>query len=159
MHNFLLEREVFKSLKNYNKTLAIAESCTAGALSGRLVKANPGISSHFKGGVVVYTLESKELLLSIPRPQIQDHAVVSEFVAREMAIKVKSLLKTDIGFGITGSAGPGVEPDSKMGEFCLAVALEKKFHAFSFHYLTLDRVAFIEKAIDRSLEIILAHVG
>ena len=52
-------------LKDRHETIAIAESSTGGLISAALV-AVPGASAYFLGGGVVYTRQSRLLLLDIP---------------------------------------------------------------------------------------------
>ena len=159
MYSYSLEREVFRLLRTCDKTLAIAESCTAGLLSGRLVGSNPGISKYYKGGVVTYTVASKVEVLSISRDQIHGQGVVSEYTAREMAKRVRILLQTDIGFGVTGSAGPTAEPGSRVGDFCLAMAIgDSTLLSETFYRPDLSRAVFIDEVIAQSLKLIIKHI-
>ena len=47
------------------QTLAVAESCTGGALGARIVD-RPGSSAYFRGGVISYANDVKEALLGVP---------------------------------------------------------------------------------------------
>ena len=100
-----LEERVLQLLAEKNMTFASAESCTGGMVAQRLT-AIPGASAFFKGGVVVYTEEIKTRLLGIEQKFIDKHGVVSAQVARKMAKRVRKTLKSDLGVGITGWAGP-----------------------------------------------------
>lgn len=100
-----LEERVFTLLKEKNATLATAESCTGGLLAQRITDI-PGASTVFRGGVVVYTVDAKELLLDIDEDFIDENGVVSHPVAAKMAKRVRKTLASDIGIGITGWAGP-----------------------------------------------------
>jgi nicotinamide mononucleotide (NMN) deamidase PncC len=47
------------------QTIVVAESSTAGLISAALL-AVPGASAYFLGGAVVYTRQSRRVLLDIP---------------------------------------------------------------------------------------------
>ena len=86
--------------------IAVAESCTGGMLGERLT-AVPGSSDVFLGGVIAYDNAVKREILGVSDADLGQHGAVSEEVATAMARSVRTLLKSDIGIGITGVAGPG----------------------------------------------------
>ncbi len=101
-----LAQKVYELLKNKNSTISLAESCTGGLISHRITQ-NPGSSTIFKGGYVVYSNNSKIKLLNIKKRDIKKYGAVSKVVAKKMAINIKFKFNTDIGIGVTGIAGPG----------------------------------------------------
>ncbi len=101
-----MEDVVARLLIQRNMKLAVAESCTGGLLSARLVNVS-GISSFFLGGVVVYANELKSKLLSIDENLLLKHGAVSEEVCRAMCVGVLEETDADISVAITGIAGPG----------------------------------------------------
>lgn len=100
-----LER-LIKVLKRKKLTVAAAESASGGYLCYLLTKI-PGSSEVFKGGVIVYSLDSKNILLKIPAPLLKKTQGVSREVAVRLAKGVAKKLKADIGTSIVGFAGPG----------------------------------------------------
>ncbi len=52
-------------LKERKQTIVVAESSTGGLISAALL-AVPGASAYFLGGAVVYTRQSRRLLIDIP---------------------------------------------------------------------------------------------
>ncbi|MCA9407739.1 MAG: CinA family protein [Candidatus Omnitrophica bacterium] len=100
-----LEEKVIQYLKNSHQSLSIAESCTGGLLGHRVTNI-PGSSVVFKGGIVAYSNAAKTKLLKVPDALITKKGAVSNDVACQMALGVRSLFKTDFGVGITGIAGP-----------------------------------------------------
>jgi nicotinamide-nucleotide amidase len=106
------------------RTLATAESCTAGLIAQTLAAA-PGSMDWFRGGVVAYQSQVKRELLGVaPGP------VVRESVACEMALGATRLLRVDVAVSVTGVAGPepldGVEP----GVVIVGVAIDNRARAF-----------------------------
>jgi nicotinamide-nucleotide amidase len=102
-------------------TLATAESLTGGAL-GDLVSASAGASETYLGGVVTYATETKVKLLGVDRATVDEHGVVSEQCAREMAAGVRVLVGSDWGVATTGVAGPTEQEGKEIGTVFVAVA-------------------------------------
>ena len=88
-----------------NLTISTCESCTSGLLGSELTN-NPGSSSFYKGGFIVYSNEAKSKLLGIPLEFIESNGAVSSAVAAEMTAKTWKIFETDIVISITGYAGP-----------------------------------------------------
>jgi competence/damage-inducible protein CinA-like protein len=86
-------------------TIAVAESCTAGLVLGRLTEM-PGSSAWVVGGIVAYSNDVKTRHLDVPDALLAAHGAVSEPVARAMAEGVRTRLGADIGLAVTGVAGP-----------------------------------------------------
>lgn len=88
------------------KTLSTAESCTGGGIGAALTGV-PGSSNVYKGGVICYTNQVKQEVLSVNREVLELFGAVSEPVAAAMASGIRRLLRTDIAVSVTGLAGPG----------------------------------------------------
>lgn len=117
---------VIRAMRSRGATLAVAESCTGGALAHRVTRV-PGVSDIFLGGFVTYSNASKRDLLGVPAEVIDRHGAVSEEVARRMAEGAIRGFGADAGIGITGIAGPGGGSDEKpVGTVWTAVALDGK---------------------------------
>jgi PncC family amidohydrolase len=86
-------------------TVSAAESCTGGLLSAALTDI-PGSSAYFPGGMIVYDNDVKTGLLGVRPETIAEHGAVSAPVALEMARQIRATMRTDIGLGVTGIAGP-----------------------------------------------------
>lgn len=107
-----LETVVGDLLRQRAWTIAVAESCTAGLVLGRLTEV-AGSSAWVLGGVVAYANEVKTGQLGVPSELLESHGAVSEPVARAMADGVRSRLGADVGLAITGIAGPGGGSEAK----------------------------------------------
>jgi nicotinamide-nucleotide amidase len=103
---------VGRLLRQNHQTLSVAESCTGGGL-GSLLTAISGSSDYFWGGVISYDNRVKQSLLGVNADDLAVHGAVSDVVAQQMAIGVRSRLGTDWALSITGVAGPGGGSEAK----------------------------------------------
>jgi nicotinamide-nucleotide amidase len=109
-----LEVVVGQMLVARGATLAVAESCTAGLLGGRITDA-PGASAWFLGGFQVYGSAMKTRLLGLDEKRVSEHGVVSEAIAIAMADSARDRTGATYALSVTGEAGPdsatpGIEP-------------------------------------------------
>jgi nicotinamide-nucleotide amidase len=99
-------------LRASGETLSVAESCTGGGL-GQMLTEISGSSDYFWGGVISYDNSAKIGLLGVKPEDLEQFGAVSDHVAEQMAIGVKTRLSTTWGLSITGIAGPGGGSDTK----------------------------------------------
>ena len=117
----LVDDQIAALLKG--RSIATAESCTAGLLAARLTE-RAGSSAYVAGGVVVYADSAKTALLGVDPELIAEHGAVSEPVAVAMARGALERLSADTAVAVTGIAGPGGgTPAKPVGTVCFAVAL------------------------------------
>jgi nicotinamide-nucleotide amidase len=83
-----------------DRTIACAESFTAGLIAQTLASAD-GASEWFCGGIVAYQVRTKRELLGVTADQ-----VVSDEAAIEMARGIAERLDADVGLATTGVGGP-----------------------------------------------------
>jgi nicotinamide-nucleotide amidase len=102
----LLAPYVVKQLIDKNISFCTAESCTGG-LIGAEATTIPGVSSVYKGGVIVYSNELKNKLLSVPNDILATYGAVSSQTALLMAEGATKNLECQLSVAVTGIAGPG----------------------------------------------------
>ena len=100
------------SLVSGGRTLAVAESCTAGML-GEMLVAVSGASAFFEGGWLVYSNALKSAQLGVPESVLETHGAVSEPTAALLAMAAASRAGTDLALSVTGVAGPAGGSDRK----------------------------------------------
>lgn len=115
-----IEMVVLRMLEERNWTLATAESVTGGLVAARLTSV-PGSSRVFRGSIVAYARDVKESRLGVSPETIATHGVVSEPVGLAMAEGIRAALGTEVGVGVTGSAGPDPQ-EQPPGTVVIAVA-------------------------------------
>lgn len=148
-----LEEVVGALLLSRGLRIATAESCTGGLVAGRLTDVS-GSSGWFVGGVVAYANDVKQEWLDVPAELIESHGAVSEPVGRAMAEGIRRRLKTDIGIGITGIAGPtGGTPQKPVGTVVIAIAMANGTTARTMN-LGGDRAVVRHHAVIAALELV-----
>ncbi len=123
-----LHDAVMQLLMEHRKTVATAESITAGLVASSLAKV-PGASAYLLGGVVTYTDEAKIRELGVPAELIERQTAVSADVAQAMAEGLRAKFGADFGVATTGYAGPSGDP---VGKVFVAVAGATGCEVFPF---------------------------
>jgi nicotinamide-nucleotide amidase len=137
-------------LTQRGETLAVAESCTGGALAARLV-ALPGASGYLLEGATLYANAAKVRVCGVSEQDIAEHGAVSEAVARALAEGIRRVAGADWGLGITGITGPvGGSPDKPIGTVHIAIAGPD---GTSHHHLVHhgDRAQIIQRTVTAAL--------
>lgn len=107
-----LGERVVERFRKEKLTLSTAESCTGGWLS-KIITEISGASEIFMGGVCSYNNSVKMDVLGVKEETLKTFGAVSEETAREMSQGVLKLMKTSVGVGITGIAGPNSDNTNK----------------------------------------------
>lgn len=113
-------KSIIEILKSRGETVSVAESLTGGGLGQALTQV-PGASAVFIGGVVAYTSDVKVTVLGVKQSTIDQHTVVSEEVAIEMAQGAIEKLGSTWAIATTGIAGPGDYMGIREGTVWIAI--------------------------------------
>jgi PncC family amidohydrolase len=117
-----LAEKIAAALTARKQTIAIAESSTGGLISAALL-AVPGASAYFLGGAVVYTRQSRRLLVDIPDSALEGMRPATEPYALLLARSVREQFSATWSLAETGATGPtGNSYGDAAGHSCLAVA-------------------------------------
>jgi len=149
-----IEQVVARLLIERGLKLAIAESCTGGLVTSRLVTV-PGASSFLDRAFVTYSNQAKMDEVGVTAATLAAHGAVSEETAREMAKGALAVAKADVAIAVTGIAGPtGGTAEKPVGLVCFA--LEGKLGSRSSRrvFPSNDRERTIQQASNSALEIL-----
>lgn len=136
VHNILIDR---------GETLAVAESCTGGAIASKFT-AQAGASAYFLCGVVSYSNESKSSVLGVQMSDILQYGAVSEQVAKAMAQGARVISGANFAVSTTGIAGPtGGSKEKPVGTVWIGIATPEKCFAVLKNCGT-DRSQIISRA-------------
>jgi nicotinamide-nucleotide amidase len=111
---------IIEALKARGETISVAESLTGGGLGHALTQV-PGASEVFIGGIISYTSNVKVNFLGVQQSTIDQHTVVSEEVALEMARGAIDKLGSTWAIATTGIAGPGDYMGIREGTVWIAI--------------------------------------
>jgi nicotinamide-nucleotide amidase len=138
-----LEEAVGRLLKQNNKKVALAESCTGGYIS-HLITSIAGSSEYFQGSLIPYHNYFKNQLLGVENETLAVHGAVSEPTVIQMSENIRKQFNADFGLASSGIAGPGGGWTEKpVGTVWIACASEGKTVTKKLQ-LTQDRMLNIQ---------------
>lgn len=150
-----LAEKLGQRLKARGETVSVAESSAGGLISAALL-AVPGASAYYLGGAVVYTRQSRELLLGIPPSALEGMRPATEPYALLLARTAREKFSTSWAIGETGATGPtGNRYGDPAGHACIAVVGPSE-RAITVETGVADRVANM-RAFARAALVLLAE--
>jgi nicotinamide-nucleotide amidase len=151
--NETLEVMVGRLLKQHQKTIATAESCSGGKIA-QLLTSVAGASGYYRGSVVCYATDIKVSVLGISPDIIEKHSVVSAEVAKAMALGVQKLMNTDYAIATTGNAGPTKgETNEDVGKVFIALVTPNQIKVEEFNF-GQPREKVIDRTANKALELL-----
>ncbi len=152
-----VESKLAELLVQSGATLSLAESCSGGTMSKKIVSM-AGSSEYFRGGVVAYSNELKRDALGIDWDVLMDKGAVSAEVAEAMALGVKTITGSDYALSTTGVAGPdGGTEDKPVGTVWIALATPSGVMSQRMRFGTL-REQNMEKASVTALNMLRCYL-
>jgi nicotinamide-nucleotide amidase len=143
-----IEEAVGREFIERKKTLALAESCTGGALAAKLT-AIPHASQYLQGSIVAYSNGWKERFLQVSRTSLEQRGAASREVVVEMVRGLFQETEADVGVAVSGVAGPGGGTKATpVGTIFIAIGVRgEKIDAGVIHGPTNDRNGAIDMAV------------
>ena len=136
-------------------TIATAESCTGGLISGAITEV-AGSSDIFDRGFVTYSNEAKQQMLGVRAETLAEHGAVSEAVAAEMAVGALIGSEADLAVSVTGIAGPGGSEHKPEGRVCFGLARRGgEVQLETVEFGAIGRVAVRAATVDHALEMLI----
>ena len=147
-----LARELGEACSLRGRKLALAESCTAGALSEAITRIS-GSSAWLDRGFVTYSNAAKMEVLGVDPDTLLIHGAVSEQAAREMVLGALRWSRADTGVSITGIAGPdGGTKDKPVGLVFIAWLVRGGAVRVRSYRFEGDRMAVRRQAVEAALK-------
>ncbi len=130
-------------LKEKNKTVSTAESCTGGYIA-HLITSVAGSSVYFKGSVVSYDNSIKQNILHVSDETLATVGAVSEETVRQMVKGVLKVMQTDYAVAVSGIMGPdGGSAEKPVGTVWICVGNNNSAETKKMHF-RFDRKRNIE---------------
>lgn len=122
-------------LREHNKTVTTAESCTGGLIASMITEVS-GSSNIFNGAVVTYSNEIKKQELNVKEETLKKYGAVSCEVVEEMLDGVLKKFNADFAIAVSGIAGPnGGTTEKPVGTVVIGISernITKNIEIFSF---------------------------
>jgi nicotinamide-nucleotide amidase len=153
-----LAGEVAALLADKKITVAVAESCTGGALCQALTDI-PGSSAWFDRGFITYSNQAKVEMLGVSSALLEQYGAVSFEAARAMVDGVHGQSNAKLAIAITGIAGPDGGTAQKpvgtvffgIGQKDQAVKIDKRRFKGERDEVRARSVEFVLKALLKTL--------
>ena len=153
-----LPQKVVKLLSKKNLKISFAESCTGGLLSSAITSVS-GSSKVFALGLVVYSNQSKNNILKIPKKILRKYGAVSYETCLSMLKSLSKISKTEISVSITGIAGPkGGSRKKPVGLVYIGIKKGNKTLVKKHLFKNKGRLYIQKAAVNKSLGIILSVI-
>jgi len=136
-------------------TIATAESCTGGMISGAITEV-AGSSDVFDRGFVTYSNAAKQEMLGVRAETLAEHGAVSEAVAAEMAVGALIGSEADLAVSVTGIAGPGGSEHKPEGRVCFGLARRGgEVQVETVEFGAIGRGSVRAATVDHALELLI----
>lgn len=148
-------KELVELLIQKNYKISCAESCTGGMLASTIVDV-PAASQVIDMSFVTYANEAKIQLVDVLESTIETYGVVSEAVAREMALGCAKKANAQIGVGISGIAGPtGATPTKPIGMVCFGFYIQGELYSVTKYFGNVGRMDVRLASVDFVLDFLI----
>lgn len=114
--------DLVRALREQGRTIACAESLTAGLISAGIADV-PGASAVLVGGAVTYATRAKASVLGVDTELLSKRGAVDPEVAQQMACGARRVFGADVGVSATGVAGPDGQDGKPVGLVYLGVCV------------------------------------
>lgn len=134
-----VQKQVVELLIDKGYHISFAESCTGGLATASIVSVADA-SKVLDVSFVTYANDAKMQYLGVLPDTIEQCGVVSEQVAKEMAIGVAKEAESEVGVGITGVAGPtGGTEQKPVGMVCFGFFVNGEVNTYTQYFGAIGR--------------------
>lgn len=139
-------------------TLAIAESCTGGALAYSITR-NPGASRYFLGSFVTYCDAWKHSVLRVPCEVLEEEGAVSASTVLSLLDGIFSVSRADFAIAVSGIAGPeGGSEEHPVGTVWIATGSREAVPDCEKIVLSGTRECIMQGAAEAALDFLYRYI-
>ena len=149
---------LFSLAKAKGVTIATAESCTGGLVSGAITDI-AGSSAIFDRGFITYTNAAKREQLGVHPATLMQYGAVSEQVAAEMAQGALTHSHASLAVAITGIAGPGGSEFKPEGRVCFGIARRDIVTTETVEFGAIGRAQVRQASVNHALTLLIAALN
>lgn len=149
-----LEEQLVSRLISLGWHISCAESCTGGLLAASIINA-ANASRVLNASFVTYAIEAKMRYAHVTKATLDAYGVVSEEVAKELALGAAKETEAEVGVGITGLAGPGGTLELPAGTVCFGFLVGGSLSSQTMHFGEIGRNEVRREAVRFALESLL----
>jgi len=153
-----LAKKVIETCIKANLKLVAAESMTGGLLMSILTEV-PDASKVIDHGYIVYSDQSKNDLLGVPKTLIDKESVYSQSVVQSMIEGLNQRSQAHIKVAISGIAGPTTHYDLPIGTVFIGLEINQNLHIYQELFegdrqaIRLQTITFIFKTMLQYLSV------
>jgi len=146
-------KNIIDRLKQSNKTITFAESCTGGRIAAAFTAVS-GASSVLNGSVVSYANEIKSQWLGVKEETLMQHGAVSKETVEEMLTGILKMASADYAIAVSGIAGPTGGTDEKpVGTVYIGIK-NSNTSVVQLHHFKGDRESVQKQATKRAITLL-----
>ena len=150
---FEIKNIIQRLIKN-KLSISVAESCTGGMLSSRIISIS-GASKIFNIGLVTYSNLAKIKLLKVSSSNIKRYGAVSEKCCLKMVEGLSKLSKSKINISITGIAGPkGGSKNKPVGLVYIGIKKGEKISINKYLFKNKNRENIRKNSVKEALKLV-----
>ena len=154
-----LNKKIVSLLKRKKLKLAIAESCTGGALSSAITSVN-GSSKVFIMGLITYSNQSKINILNVSKQILKKYGAVSAQCCLAMVNNISKISNTKTCVSITGIAGPkGGTKQKPIGLVYIGVRVRKKVNVYKYLFKNKGRAYIQKQTVRKTLNLLIKSIN
>ncbi|KAF5862862.1 hypothetical protein ETB97_011102 [Aspergillus alliaceus] len=156
--------EVFELLKSRKETISVAETAAGGLISASLLSVS-GASAVYKGGLTVYTLESRITFAGWTPAHLENYNGPTPAIVAQMADHVRHTFGSTYTVSESGTAGPtgGTMRNRTPGYVAVAVSTVHRTYTREVETGSDDRgrnmVAFAEEGLKLLRDVLVGNAN
>ena len=144
---------IINRLKQSNKTITFAESCTGGRIAAEFTAVS-GASSILNGSVVSYANEIKSQWLGVKEETLIQYGAVSKETVEEMLTGILKMASADYAIAVSGIAGPtGGTNEKPVGTVYIGIK-NNEHSVVQLHHFKGDRESIQKQATKRAITLL-----